>query len=106
MKNITFEQFLLTYNFRDYKDDRGISENEKYDTQIIRVYLPNEDIVPMSEWFEIGLYHFDSGETILKRVQEIFALKLLNSYVYTFNVNINGQLSVYLDYEQKDLDMD
>lgn len=53
MKDITFEQFIETFNFRDL-NEYASSERDKHDTKIIRVYI-NDDL---DEWFEFGIYDF------------------------------------------------
>ena len=46
MNNITFKQFLLTYNFRDWCGNGTNTENET--TQIIRIYPPEGENGPYS----------------------------------------------------------
>lgn len=41
MENITFKQFLITYSFRYITNNKDIKE----DTDIIRIYPPNEDLL-------------------------------------------------------------
>lgn len=99
MKNMTFEQFLLTYNFREPLP------NDKYDTQIIRIHLPDKEDYHLDEWFEFGIYNFDRGVDILKRIKKIFNEDILKSYVYSMRTLDSGILCVDLSYE-KILDMD
>lgn len=104
MKNITFEQFLLTYNFR--LSDGTQNSDGAWNSQTIRVHIPQKDLsYDTSDWFEFGIYHFDRGVDILKRIRKIFNEDILKSYVYSIRTLDLGILFVELSYE-KDLDMD
>ena len=48
MNNITFKQFLMTYNFRNVIGNGCGTENE--DTQIIRLYPPTEESENFSQY--------------------------------------------------------
>jgi len=100
MYNITLKQFLLTYNFREYIDNIHLSENEKMDTSHIRIYLPSGN-----EFFEYGMYGFDNSYLMLKRINEIFNPKILNSYMYSMRVLDNSILAIYLSDEAKEIEV-
>lgn len=100
MNNMTLEQFLLTYDFRDYIVNIHLTENEKMDTTQVRIYLPSGN-----EWFEFGIYNFDSNILLLKRINEIFNSKILNSYIYSMRSLDNNILAIYLDYDIKEIEV-
>lgn len=83
MKAITFKQFLLTYNFRNYRDDCKI-ENNRCDTNIIRIeYYRNKDSYDPT-WFELGLYDFGPNCDKLKNINKVLSKDILNMNVSSF----------------------
>ena len=68
MKNITFKQFMLTYNFR-YYNANGQSDKEKEDTTIIRINYPWSDKSYYADtWFEFGIDDFSGNSSKLQRI--------------------------------------
>ena len=47
MNNITFEQFIKTYNFRYVNESIGDKNDLCNDTCIIRIYPPSDDNEPI-----------------------------------------------------------
>jgi len=105
MNNITFKQFLLTYNFRDWCGNGTNTENET--TQIIRIYPPEGENGPYSihhEWIEFGIYDF-SADNWKERIAETFlSEKIMNSYIESFRIDdYTSILYVYLT-DEKEMD--
>lgn len=104
MEAITFKQFMLTYNFRQYNEECR-SERDKYNTSIIRInYVNEKDFYADYNWFEFGMYDFSSGDLKLKQLKEIFSEKILNMYVSgfvynedleVFEINLNNEKTIY-----------
>ena len=105
MNNITFKQFLLTYNFRDCVDNGTNIENET--TQIIRIYPPEEENGLYSKlygWIEFGIYNFSMDEIKMHIAETFLSEKIMNSYVENFYVdNYTSILYVYLT-DEKEMD--
>ena len=87
MKQITFKQFIRTYNFRyiDGEDDT---------TRIIRIYYGDSP----EEWFEFGVYdYYDYGEWIWENVKEILNPRICNMSVkYFYYDQDTGRFNVHL----------
>ena len=100
MNNITFEQFIKTYNFR-YVNDIKINGGKDYDndTCIIRIYPPtNEWRSHNTEWFEFGLYDFSEKEATWEFCKKIFKKEIINSYIDTieYNTDYERVVTIYL----------
>ena len=80
MKAITFKQFMLTCNFRYYKEDCK-SENDRYNTYIIRIKYPVDKDSINYDWFEFGMYDYAGEYYKLKQLKKIFSDEILNMYV-------------------------
>lgn len=95
MKNITFKQFLITYNFRYVPS----SKEEDWDTTIVRVY---PDIYGHKHfWFEFGLYDFSEASFKYDIAKSFFNEKILNSYISNFGINPNTDVfEIYLTEEE------
>lgn len=91
MKRITFKQFLMTYNFRHYRDELV----EKEDSTIIRIYPgPN---YRRCFWFDFGVYNFGEKEFTYEIIKTIFNDNILNSYINDFGYNVNSDIiEIYL----------
>lgn len=99
MKAITFEQFIDTFNFRDF-NEYGNNDEEKFDSKIVRFYLDET----CRDWFEFGVYDFGTSSwDIIKRVLN---KKIVNSKVMSMTFDsTTGVFKVYLetgDDENKD----
>lgn len=98
MKAITFEQFIETFNFRDF-NEYAQTEKERYDTKIIRVYLDDTT----HNWFEFGVYDF--GINTWELVQKSLSKEVCQSYIggitYDSSTNI---LKVFLQKESEIFD--
>lgn len=96
MNNITFKQFLLTYNFRYVID----GSEQGYDTQIIRIYPPEGENGPYSrghEWIEFGIYDFSEDSWKMSLAEKFLNENIMNSYVEDFCVNEKTSiLHIYL----------
>lgn len=84
MKAITFAQFMLTYNFRYYREDCK-EESHRMNTSCIRIEYPtgseyNKDY----EWFEFGMYNYAGNSYTLEQLKAIFNEKILDLYVCGF----------------------
>lgn len=81
MENITFKQFLITYSFRYITNNKDIRE----DTDIIRIYPPNEDLLNWNHrWFEFGIYDFSEDSWKWSIVEQSLSKEILESYVSSF----------------------
>ena len=80
MKAITFKQFMLTFNFRYYREECK-SENDKYNTYIIRIKYPVDKDSINYEWFEFGMYDYAGNHYKLQQLKKIFNNEILNMYV-------------------------
>ena len=102
---ITFEQFIKTFNFRDYAGYSNEFKKDIYDTKIVRVYLPyNYDEHNDNEWFEFGVYDFSEKENTWEICKKIFNDNILNSYISSIGYNFydnNLTLEIYLSKESK-----
>ena len=86
MKSITFKQFMLTYNFRQYNGECE-SERNKYNTSIIRINYDDGECTSLYKWFEFGMYDFGCNPSKLELLEIIFSDTILNSYVSDFGYN-------------------
>ena len=105
-ERITFEQFIKTFNFRDFAGYNNDFKKDVLDTRIIRIYLPYEyDEYKENEWFEFGINDFSETEFKWDICKKIFNNDILNSYVATIQYNLYDvelALEVYLSKEKKD----
>lgn len=100
--NITFKQFLLTYNFRYVLDN----SEEGMDTAIIRIYPPStEDNLKYNNyWFEFGIYDYSEDSWKIKIAEECLSQEILNSYISSFHVD--EKTSTFHVYLTKDKERD
>lgn len=103
MKAITFKQFMLTYNFRQYNND-CLCEKDRYNTSIIRINYKNENTVFDYDWFEFGIYDFGGDCKKLEQIKHIFGANILNAYVSSFGYN--EDLEVFEIYLSDDKEID
>ena len=99
MNNITFKQFIYTYNFRYINDIKnGDYDN---DTCIIRIYPPSE-MMSEKKWFEFGIYDFSGEDYKWKICEEVLSKEILNSYVeqICFNQDYHNVVTIYLTKEK------
>ena len=105
MNRITFEQFIKTFNFRDFAGYSNEYKKDIYDTKIIRIYLPYEyDECKDNEWFEFGVYDFSEKEYTWDICEKIFNKEILKSYVCSIGYNFYDNslaLEIYLSKESK-----
>lgn len=96
MKKITFRQFMIAYNFRQY-NEAGQTENEKMDCSIIRIHYPTDEEESTHHWFEFGMYDYENDYTRMKHFEEIFSDYILNMHISTIYHNIElNILEIYL----------
>lgn len=87
-ERITFEQFIKTFNFRDYAGYSNEYKKDIYDTKIVRIHLPYDyDEYKDDEWFEFGVYDFSEKEYTWDICKKIFNEKILKSYVCSIGYN-------------------
>lgn len=102
---ITFEQFIKTFNFRNYAGYSNEFKKDIYDTKIVRLYLPcSYDEYNDNEWFEFGVYDFSEKENTWEICKKIFNDNILNSYIESIGYNIyddNLALEISLSKESK-----
>ena len=105
INRINFEQFIKTFNFRDYAGYSDEFKKDIYDTKIVRVYLPyNYDENNDNEWFEFGVYDFSDKNFTWSICKKIFKEEILNSYVNSIGYNLYNSdlaLEIYLSKENK-----
>lgn len=94
MKQITFKQFIRTYNFRYIVENDKERNGADYATRIIRIYYGNSP----EEWFEFGVYdYYDYGEYIWENVKEILNPQICNMSVkYFYYDQDTGRFNVHL----------
>lgn len=80
MNNITFKQFIYTYNFRCVDATKNFNDNAWEDTLIIRIYPHREDFLNI-EWFEFGVYDFSNKECTWEICERVLSKDILDSYV-------------------------
>ena len=107
MNNITFKQFLSTYNFRNFVGNGVNTENE--DTQIIRIYSPTGENGVYSnhhEWIEFGIYDFSTDYWKMRIAETFLNEKIMNSYIESFHIDdYTSILYIYLT-DEKEMDYD
>ena len=105
-ERITFEQFIRTFNFRDFAGYNNEFKKDVLDTRIIRIYLPYDyDEYKEGAWFEFGINDFSETDYKWGLCEKIFSDDILNSYVATIQYNlydVDLALQVYLSKEKKD----
>lgn len=103
MNNITFEQFIKTFNFRYVNDIKSKGDYDN-DTCIVRIYPPTDEFkAHNNDWFEFGLYDFGEKESTWDRCKKVLAPEILNSFIDTFQYNpdYNNVVTVYLTKDKK-----
>lgn len=101
MTAITFKQFMLTYNFRYYREDCK-EESHRMNTSCIRIEYPLGDECNKDyEWFEFGMYDYAGNSYKLKQLEHIFSKNILDMYVCSFWYDDDLEIFVVtLDEEQ------
>lgn len=98
MKNITFKQFLNTYNFRNVLD----STEEGMDTAIVRIYPDLDNEYSEHRWFEFGLYDYSESSWKRDIANLCLSKEVMESYISSFYVNEKtGVLHVWLTMEKE-----
>lgn len=97
MNNITFEQFIKTYNFRYVNESIGDKNDLCNDTCIIRIYPPSDDSY-RDKWFEFGIWDFGHKEYTWDKCKQILSEEIINSYVdyIQYNPDYDCGVTVYL----------
>ena len=105
-KRITFEQFIKTFNFRDFAGYSNEYKKDIYDTKIVRIYLPYDyDEYKENEWFEFGIYDFSEKQYTWDICKKIFNEEILKSYICSIGYNFYNNdlaLEISLSKECKD----
>ena len=99
-KKIKLVDFLEFVNFRDYSD------NDEYNTKIIRIEYPDKDThanYSKDRYFEYGVYNF--GVDNRKRFIQTINPYILNCFVSDIRVNSDNVLTIYVTTED-DIDDD
>ena len=102
MKNITFKQFIYTYNFR-YSNDLSDGDLSN-DTVIIRIHYPIKDMYGYKDkWIEFGIYDFGCKKTTWEICEDTLSENILNSYVNNiqYNEDFNRVVTIYLTNENE-----
>ena len=99
MNNIPFREFINTYNFRYINN---LQDNYNFDTQIIRIYPPSDEI-KRNDWFEFGVYDFSESSCKQKIIETVLSKEILDSYVesISFNQDYENTITIYLTKEKK-----
>lgn len=102
MDNISFEQFIKTYNFRYVNDSIKAKKDIDNDTCIIRIYPPTDDFYK-DNWFDFGIYDFGSKESTWECCKQILSKEIINSYVncIQYNPDYDCEVTIYLTKEKK-----
>ena len=96
MQNISFRQFMITYNFRQYNDN-GETENDKMDCSTIRINYPTNEEETCHHWFEFGMYDYECDLERIKHFETIFSEHHLNMYISSiYHKNELNMLEIYL----------
>lgn len=103
MENMSFKQFIYTFNFR-YYDDSKRGENNKEDTLIIRIHysFDDDDIIDDDCWFEFGVYDFGSKDITWEYCCRFLNQKILNSYItcIRFDAEENNVVNIWVTKEK------
>ena len=104
MENISFKQFIYTFNFR-YYDDSKRGECNKEDTLIIRIHN-HEEVTFEDCWFEFGIYDFSCKDTTWDYCCKFLNENVLNSYVdcIKFNIEENSVINIWITKEKNFID--
>lgn len=102
MNNITFKQFIYTYNFR-YVDSTKQYEDDQLNTTTIRIYPPSEAPNRRSDWFEFGIYDYSQKEFTWRNCKRILSEEILNSYIQDiqYNEDFHNVVTIYLTKEKE-----
>lgn len=102
MDNISFEQFIKTYNFRYVNDSIKAKKDIDNDTCIIRIYPPTDDFYK-DNWFDFGIYDFGSKESTWECCKQILSKEIINSYVncIQYNPDYDCEVTIYLTKEKE-----
>lgn len=106
MEKITFEQFIKTFNFRNYAGYNQAFKEDIFDTYIIRIYLPKPN--EKNNWFEFGVYDMGSKYNTWDICKKIFNKEILKSYIDCIQYNkLDCELAieVFLT-EEKEMELD
>lgn len=99
MNNISFREFINTYNFRYIND---LQDNYNFDTQIIRIYPPSDEM-ERHNWFEFGVYDFSERSYKQKIIETVLSKEILDSYIETisFNHDYEKTVTIYLTKDKR-----
>lgn len=99
MNNIPFREFINTYNFRYINN---LQDNYNFDTQIIRIYPPSDEI-KRDNWFEFGVYDFSESSCKQKIIETVLSKEILDSYVgsISYNQDYENVVTIYLTKKKK-----
>lgn len=99
MNNIPFREFINTYNFRYVNN---LQNDYNFDTQIIRIYPPSEEI-HRNHWFEFGVYDFSESSVKQKIIEQVLSKEILDSYVESISCNTDCEnvVTIYLTKQKK-----
>ena len=102
MNNITFKQFIYSFNFRAM-DNTKRNEDDMYDTIIIRIYPPSENFNRYDEWFEFGIYDFSAKDYTWDNCKKVLSKEILESYIDSicYDCERNNTVVVYLTKQVK-----
>lgn len=99
MNKISFEQFIMTYNFRILSNHE--IESKTYNSEVIRIYPPVEDF-DSAYWFEFGVYDFGPNDFKWQICKDALSDNILKSYVdYIYFDEELCTLEIHLTHEKK-----
>ena len=81
MEKLNLKNFLIRYNFRKAPNEY---ENADFLSETIRIYIDDEN---EDNWFEFGVYNYDSLEEKIKRLDSALNKELLDRQVTLVEYN-------------------
>lgn len=81
MEKLNLKNFLIRYNFRKAPNEY---ENADFLSETIRIYIDDEN---EDNWFEFGVYNYDSLEEKIKRLDSALNKELLERQVTLVEYN-------------------
>ena len=97
IKGVKLIHFLNIYDFTMLNSNCEEADNERLDTDVVRIYYGGEEA---SKWFELGVNDWSGNYYKQGIIEDFLNEKILNMYVYSFKVNWNiNTLEVFLQKE-------
>lgn len=92
LKNITFKQFIETYNFREAIPSRYADSPCRHSTKVIRIDF--RELVDGYDgcWFEFGVY--DWGDSKYRLINQVLDDRILNSYISSISYSDDDEILI------------